>query len=118
MKQITAKQCAKIHPFLPVQRGNVRISNITFINAVLYVLKNGCMWSALPERVGNCRGLRPSLRRWSHSGALERLFAALQKQDADCLGLDGACVKVNTFCISAVLFCSRRRPSRGPAAGR
>ena len=42
MKQIMAKQYAKNHPFLPVQRGNVRISNITFINVVLYVLENGC----------------------------------------------------------------------------
>ena len=52
MKQITAKQYAKIHPYLPVQRGNVRISNITFINAVLYVLENGCKRRALPERFG------------------------------------------------------------------
>ena len=35
MKQVTAKQHAKIHPYLPVQRGNVRISNIVFINAIL-----------------------------------------------------------------------------------
>ena len=49
MKQITAKQYAKIRPLLPVQRGNVRISNIDFINAVLYVLENGCKWRALPE---------------------------------------------------------------------
>ena len=52
MKQITAKQYAKIHPYLPVQRGNVRIPNIVFINAVLYVLENGCKWRALPERFG------------------------------------------------------------------
>ena len=35
MKRITAKQYAKIHPCLPVQHRNVRISNIDFINAVL-----------------------------------------------------------------------------------
>ena len=52
MKQITAKQYAKICPFLPVQRGNVRIPNIVFINAVLYFPENGCEWRALPERFG------------------------------------------------------------------
>ena len=39
MKQITAKQYAKIRPFLPVRRGNVRIPNIVFINVILYVLE-------------------------------------------------------------------------------
>ena len=53
MKQTSAKQYAKICPFLPVQRGHVRISNITFTNAALYVLENGCKWRALPERFGN-----------------------------------------------------------------
>ena len=52
MKQITAKQYAKIRPFLLVQRGNVLIPNIAFINAVPYVLENGCKRRALPERFG------------------------------------------------------------------
>ena len=51
MKQITAEHCARIHPYLPVQRGNVRIPNI-IINAILYVLENGCKWRALADRFG------------------------------------------------------------------
>ena len=42
MKQITAEHCAAIHPYLQVQRGNVRIPNIAVINAILHVLENGC----------------------------------------------------------------------------
>ena len=49
MKQITAKQYAKIRPFLPVRRGNVQIPNIVFINAIL---ENGCKWRALPGQGG------------------------------------------------------------------
>ena len=75
MKQITAKQYARIHPFLPIQRGNVRISNITFINATLYVMENGCKWRALPERFGKWYTVYARFR----SGALERLFAALRE---------------------------------------
>ena len=69
MKQTAAKQCAKIHPFLPVQRRNVRISNIDFINAVLYVLENGCKRRALPERFGNWFTVYARFRRWSKAGA-------------------------------------------------
>ena len=100
MKQITAKQYTKIPPYLPVQRGNVRISNIVFINAVLYVLENGCKWSALPERFGNWFTVYARFRRWWRSGVLERPFAALREQeavgeDADCFGFDSTSAEVH-----------------------
>ena len=100
MKQITAKQYVKIHPFLPVQRGNLRTLNITFINAVLYVLENGCKRRALPERFGKWKTVYAQFRRWSRSGVLERLFAALREQeaaggDANCFGLDSASAEVH-----------------------
>ena len=53
MKQIKAKQNAKIHPCLSVQRGNLRISNTVFINALPYVLENGCKRRVLPKWFGN-----------------------------------------------------------------
>ena len=95
MKQTAAKQYAKIRPFLPVQRGNVRIPNIAIINAVLYVLENGCKRRALPERFGKWQTVYARFRRWSRSGVLERLFAALRDLhapggDAVCFGLDSA----------------------------
>ena len=100
MKQITAKQYAKIRPFLPVQRGNVRIPNIDFINAVIYVLENGCKRRALPERFGKWSTVYARFRRWSRSGVLERLFAALREQeavgeDAECFGLDSTSAEVH-----------------------
>ena len=63
MKRVTAKQYANIHPCLPVQRGNVRISNIDFINAILYVLENGCKWHALPGHFGNWSAVYARFRR-------------------------------------------------------
>ncbi len=52
-KQITAKRCTQIHPFLPVQHGNVRISKIIFIDTLPHVLENGCKRGVLPKRFGN-----------------------------------------------------------------
>ena len=40
-------------PCLPVQRGNVRISNIAFISALRHVPENCCRWRALPRHFGN-----------------------------------------------------------------
>ena len=52
MKQVAAKHCSKIYSFLPVQRGNVRIPYIIFINALPYVMENGCKWCALQKCFG------------------------------------------------------------------
>ncbi len=82
MKQITAKRCTQIHPCLPVQRGNVRISKIVFINALPYVLENGCKQHALPKRFGNWFAVYARFGRRFRSGVLERLFAALREQHA------------------------------------
>ena len=39
---ITKEQYERIEKYFPVQRGNVRIDNYTFINAILYIAENGC----------------------------------------------------------------------------
>ena len=53
MKALNENQYNLIKGYLPVQRGNVKIANMTLINAVLYIAENGCKWRALPEKFGN-----------------------------------------------------------------
>jgi len=52
MMELTEEQFNCIAHALPRQRGNVRISNLQMLNAILYVASNGCKWRALPERYG------------------------------------------------------------------
>ena len=40
--QITQEQYEKIAKYLPTQRGNVGMTNLQLINAILYVTENGC----------------------------------------------------------------------------
>jgi transposase len=89
-----------IQPDLPVQRGNVRVSNLRVINAILFVAENGCKWRALPSRFGKWHTVYTRMRRWADAGVLDRLFDALQKHhmirvSVDCLGLDSTSVKVH-----------------------
>jgi len=100
MKSITQEQYDLLHPYLPVQRGNVKISNLTLINAVLYVAENGCKWRALPKEFGNWHTIYTRLHRWAEKGVLDRLFTALQAHQlirikVECLGLDSTSVKVH-----------------------
>jgi transposase len=100
MNSISEAQYELIRPYLPVQRGNVRISNLQVINAVLYVAENGCKWRALPREFGNWHTVYTRLRRWAEAGVLDRMFTALQthrliRVKVECLGLDSTSVKVH-----------------------
>ena len=77
MNEITEKHYALIQPYLPVQRGNVRVSNLMVINAILFVAENGCKWRALPPRFGKWHTVYTRMRRWADAGVLDRLFDAL-----------------------------------------
>ena len=50
--EITEAQYERIKDALPVQRGNVRLSNLQVLNAVLYVAEQGCKWRGVPKRFG------------------------------------------------------------------
>ena len=49
---LTEAEYDRIKDLLPLQRGNVRVDNLTFLNAILYALENGCKWRALPKEYG------------------------------------------------------------------
>lgn len=78
--ELTEAQYERIAPFLPVQRGNVRIPNLLVLNAILYVAEHGCAWRGLPERFGNWHTVYVRMSRWSKSGVLDRVFTQLQQE--------------------------------------
>jgi transposase len=98
--EITAEQFKKIEPFLPVQRGNVSLSNLDVVNAIRYVAENGCKWRALPKRFGNWHTIYTRMNRWAKAGVLDRLFEELQHQQLvririEAVSLDSTIVKVH-----------------------
>ena len=98
--KITREQYLKIKKYLPKQRGNVSMSNINLINAILYVAEKGCKWRALPKEYGNWHTIYVRLNRWSKNKVLERLFIGLQKEriinvKMEALSIDSTTVKVH-----------------------
>ena len=76
--EITDAQYRLIEHCLPTQRGNVSLSNLRVLNAILYVAEQGCKWRGLPKRFGNWHTIYTRMNRWSKSGVLDRVFAQLQ----------------------------------------
>jgi transposase len=118
--EITRSQYEQIAHCLPVQRGNVRLSNLTVLNAILYVAEHGCKWRGLPKRFGNWHTLYTRMNRWSKSGVLDRVFEQLQRAQLvririEAVSLDSTMVKVHPDGTGA-LKKTVLRPSANPGA--
>jgi len=105
--KITNVQYQKIAKYFPVQRGNVKISNLQLINAILYVAENGCKWRALPKEYGSWHTVYVRLNRWSKNGVLQRVFEGLQAEGiievkVSFICLDSTTVKVHPDACGAL----------------
>ena len=117
--EITEGQYQKIADSLPRQRGNVSMSNLQVINAMLYVAEHGCKWRGLPKSMGNWHTIYTRMNRWSKAGVLDRVFAQLQQEQIlairfEVVSLDSTTVKVHPDGTGA-LKKADRRPSVAPA---
>ncbi len=65
--ELTGEQYACVKDCLPRQRGNVSIDNLTLLNALLFVLANGCQWRAVPWVFGRRHTVYLRLSRWSRA---------------------------------------------------
>ena len=98
--EITEAQFARIESELPLQRGNVRVSNLQFLNALLYVAEQGCKWRGLPKRFGPWHTIYTRMNRWSKNGVLDQVFERLQKEQIirikiEAVKMDSTIVKVH-----------------------
>jgi transposase len=118
--EITEAQYLRIEPSLPRQRGNVSLSNLQVLNALLYVAEQGCKWRGLPKRFGNWHTIYTRMNRWSKNGVLDHVFEQLQREQIvrikiEAVKLDSTTVKVHPDGMGA-LKKTDPRPSGNPAA--
>ncbi|KAB7762675.1 IS5 family transposase [Xanthomonas maliensis] len=98
--EITPEQFALIEHCLPTQRGNVSMTNLQVVNAMLYVAEHGCKWRGLPKRFGNWHTIYTRMRRWAKAGVLDRMFEELQREQVvrikiEVVSLDSTSIKVH-----------------------
>src|SRR5947209_13517966 len=87
--ELTEEQYAHIKDSLPVQRGNVRLTNLQVLNALLYVAEHGCKWRGLPKRFGRWHTIYTRMNRWAKQGVPD---ASLREASdgSDCADSDGS----------------------------
>jgi len=118
--EITEAQLQRIESELPRQRGNVRVTNLQFLNALLYVAEQGCKWRGLPKRFGPWHTVYTRMNRWSKNGVLDQVFERLQKEQIirikiESVKMDSTIVKVHPDGTGA-LKKTVLKPSENPAA--
>src|ERR1700724_4564572 len=118
--EITEAQYRLIEHCLPTQRGNVSLSNLRVLNAILFVAEHGCKWRGLPRHFGNWHTIYTRMNRWSKTGVLDRVFARLQQEQILAIRIEHVCLDSTTIKVhpdgTGALKKTARKPSDGPEA--
>ena len=79
MTDLTPEQWRVLAPLLPRQgrMGRPRADDRRTLNGILYVLRTGCRWDALPRRYGSYVTCWRRLRQWQGDGTWGRVWRAL-----------------------------------------
>jgi transposase len=93
-------QWSVLEPLLPGKKGDVdhtASDNRLFINAVLWVARNGANWRSLPAEFGKWNIVFVRYNRWCQKGVWERIFNAISDDpDFDyIIMIDSSVVKVH-----------------------
>jgi transposase len=117
---LTDAQWARIEPLLPGRagtKGGRGQDNCRFVEAVLWLTRNGCRWRALPAEWGNWHTTYTRFQRWTASGVWARVLAAVQQEDAlHTLLVDSTTVRVHQH-ASGARKKTGRKPWAAAAAG-
>lgn len=118
--ELTESQFQRIADCLPRQRGNVSLTNLRLLNALLYVAEHGCKWRGLPKHFGNWHTIYTRMNRWSKAGVLDRVFARLQEEQILAIRIEHVCLDSTTVKVhpdGTGALKTARRPLAAPGAG-
>ncbi len=110
----------RVEPLLPKYRkskrgGRPRADSRQVLDGILYVLRTGCQWKAIPQEFGSPSTLHQYFQEWTTKGVFFRLWkAALWEYDA-LEGIDWGWQSLDGAMTKAPLGGEKNRPqSDGP----
>lgn len=92
---------APLLPGRPGTSGRRARDNRLFLDAVVWIARNGGPWRDLPERFGPWNSVWRRFDRWSKSGVWLRLFEAAQDADIEWVMLDSTTVRAHQHAAGA-----------------
>ena len=61
----------------PPRMGRPRIDQRQALNGIIYILRSGCQWNALPKEFGSDSSVHRTYQRWVKLGLFKRVWSAL-----------------------------------------
>ena len=124
--ELSDAQWERLRPLLPPQKprtGRPANNHRTVLNGILWVLRTGSPWRALPERYGSWKTVSSRFYRWLKARVWDHVLAALQRQ-ADADGrldwtlhfVDSTVVRAHQHAAGAKGGTPKPKPSAGVAA--
>ena len=120
--ELKKEQYEQVKECFPKQRKPAKISSRDMLNAVLYVVENGCTWRGRPKEYEDRHVIYVQVNRWAKKGVLQAAFLRLQQLGiiqikVNVVSLDSACVKVYPDGIGALKKTVLRPLEEHAAAG-
>jgi transposase len=124
---LTDTQWERLRPLLPPQKprtGRPPKNHRAVLNGILWILRTGSPWRALPERYGSWKTISSRFYRWQKAGVWDRILSTLQRR-ADAEGrldwslhfVDSTVVRAHQHAAGAKGGTQPPTPSAGVAAG-
>src|ERR671921_246283 len=82
-RDLSNEQWERLRPLLSPQKprtGRPAKDHRTVLNGILWILRTGSPWRALPERYGSWKTVSSRFYRWQRVGVWDRVLSALQRQ--------------------------------------
>ena len=73
--QLTKIQCKKLEELIPTTRKPAKVSDHRFMHTMIYTIKNGCKWKALPKKYEKCHTVYVKFNKWFQNGTIAKAIA-------------------------------------------
>ena len=123
--QISDSLWERIKPLLPVYKisckgGRPRLPLRNIVTGIVYVLRTGCQWKAMPAQFGSGSAIHAYFQEWVQLGVFERLWQCALEEYDELKGIDWEWQSLDGAMTKAPLGGekNREKPDRSWQVGR
>ncbi len=105
----------RVEPLLPKYRvspqgGRPRLPMRKVLAGILYVLRTGCQWKAMPREFGSGSAIHDYFQKWAESGLFEKLWRLALEEYDELVGIDWQWQSLDGALTKAPLGGEKNRP--------